>query len=294
MKILFITSARGIDYQSDCLFHGLVSLGHEVTDTKYLWYLSEPMTAEQKAAQYGRGFTLAATLPDRSASVDRDGIADRIAAHEFDLVVYGSVARCADWTGHVSAHYGKGEVAVVDGEDDARIREPFDRLGAYFKRELTEASRALPISFAMPAEKFLPDGTRTPKERMLAELIPGRRETYRFTDETEYYRAYAKSRFGLTMKKAGWDCLRHYEIIGSCCLPLFKGMEACPKSIMAEWPWTMQMEVNRLYAEAECGETGGKWPERYAELLSRFYIYAKSHLTTEALAKRFIEAMCWR
>lgn len=294
MKILFITSARGIDYESDCLFHGLVSLGHEVTDTKYLWYLSTPMTAQQKAAQYGRGFTLAATLPDRSACVDRDGVADRIAAHEFDLVVYGSIARCADWTEHVSAHYGKCEIAVVDGEDDARIREPFDRLGVYFKRELTEASRAIPISFAMPEEKFLADGSCATKERLLAELIPGRRETYCFTDETEYYRAYAKSRFGLTMKKAGWDCLRHYEIIGSCCLPLFKGMEACPKSIMVEWPWTMQMEANHLYAEADSGNADGKWATRYAELLARFYGYAQSHLTTAALARRFLETMWWR
>ena len=71
-------------------------------------------------------------------------------------------------------------------------------------------------------------------------------------------------------------------------------MEACPKSIMVEWPWTMQMEANRLYAEAESGNADGKWSMRYAELLARFYGYAQSHLTTAALAHRFLETMWWR
>ena len=47
MKILFITSALGIDYLSDCVFHGLVQSGHDVLDSKYLWYLSKPLTHEQ-------------------------------------------------------------------------------------------------------------------------------------------------------------------------------------------------------------------------------------------------------
>lgn len=40
MKILFITGAGCLDYLEDCVFHGLVSLGLDVTDSKYLWYLS--------------------------------------------------------------------------------------------------------------------------------------------------------------------------------------------------------------------------------------------------------------
>ena len=40
MKVLFITSAAGVDYLADCVFHGLVDSGLDVVDSKYLWYLS--------------------------------------------------------------------------------------------------------------------------------------------------------------------------------------------------------------------------------------------------------------
>jgi hypothetical protein len=30
-------------------------------------------------------------------------------------------------------------------------------------------------------------------------------------------------------KKGGWDCLRHYEIIGNGCMPYFENIEKCPK-----------------------------------------------------------------
>lgn len=294
MKILFITSARGVDYQSDCLFHGLVKIDEEmpveVTDTKYLWYLSQPLTPEQKAAQYGRGFTITGNLEDRSG-INREGIADRIASHEFDLIVYGSIARCHDWIGLVETHYNKWEIAIVDGEDDAVIRAPYNSKGVYFKRELTEATRALPISFAMPGEKFLYDAIEQ-KKRVLAELIPGNLKTYRFTDEEEYYKHYAAAFFGLTMKKAGWDCLRHYEIIGSGCLPYFQGMEACPKSIMVHWPWRLQMKVNRLYADVEKdGRVCFGNYKTYSDLYHAFRNHALTHLTTRALAYRFLKEM---
>jgi hypothetical protein len=32
--------------------------------------------------------------------------------------------------------------------------------------------------------------------------------------QAEYKRDYRKAYFGLTRKKEGWDCMRHYEILG--------------------------------------------------------------------------------
>ena len=41
------------------------------------------------------------------------------------------------------------------------------------------------------------------------------------------------SLFALTFKKAGWDCLRHLEILSAGCLPLFTDIVNCPKSAIA-------------------------------------------------------------
>ena len=40
-------------------------------------------------------------------------------------------------------------------------------------------------------------------------------------EESEYKRAYSESYFGSTKKKAGWDCMRHYEIVASGAVPFF-------------------------------------------------------------------------
>ena len=59
------------------------------------------------------------------------------------------------------------------------------------------------------------------KEKILATCDPRDTSTYIFDDEESYYNDYAKSLFAITMKKGGWDCLRHYEILAAGCLPVF-------------------------------------------------------------------------
>ena len=77
----------------------------------------------------------------------------------------------------------------------------------------------IPISFSIPECKIL---KKIPeKKKLLAHIIPGRLNTYIFSDESDYYLDYQDSVFGITCKKAGWDCLRHYEILANGCIPLF-------------------------------------------------------------------------
>ena len=152
MKILFVTAAKGLDYLADCVFHGLVSSGHQVVDSRYLWYLS-PITAEQKMRLYGRGFTISGLLPDRS-SIDRSDLPRKIQDREFDVIVYGSIHRCADYLDLVIKTYPRNRIIFLDGEDEP-IHSGTDTLvqlldkGIYFKRELKD-SRTLPISFSFP------------------------------------------------------------------------------------------------------------------------------------------------
>ena len=110
-----------MDYMADCIFHGLVDSGFDVIDSKYLWYLSGPISKDKKSTLYGKGFTIAGNLPDRS-SINRDNIKERILSKEFDLIVYGSIWRCQDYMNEVAKAYPKDKVVICDGEDHTFMR----------------------------------------------------------------------------------------------------------------------------------------------------------------------------
>jgi hypothetical protein len=53
-------------------------------------------------------------------------------------------------------------------------------------------------------------------------------EGYLFTRVEDYYADLRSSRFGITTKRAGWDCLRHYELAANGCVPCFRDLGAKP------------------------------------------------------------------
>jgi hypothetical protein len=91
-----------------------------------------------------------------------------------------------------------------------------------------------PTSFSIPGE-HLASGSE-PKEKLLAThvvdpevaAIVGTGTSYAFDSEEEYYADLRASRFGITTKKSGWDCMRHYELAASGCVPCFRDLEAKP------------------------------------------------------------------
>lgn len=127
---------------------------------------------------------------------------------------------------------------------------------AYYKREWTEDTqfnlwhRAVPrtwrrrlphyrglreTAFSIPAEKIvreLPakvrDFPRHIVDPEVAARVPGAATRYAFADEAEYYRDLQGSRFGITTKRAGWDCLRHYEIAANGAVPCFRALGTKP------------------------------------------------------------------
>ena len=63
-----------------------------------------------------------------------------------------------------------------------------------------------------------------------------------------YYGQYAKSFYGVTRMKSGWDCLRHYEILGSGAIPYFlniMGLRERP-FVMYAFPKDMVLEAMTL------------------------------------------------
>ena len=56
----------------------------------------------------------------------------------------------------------------------------------------------------------------------------GARTSYAFDTELDRTGDLRASRFGITTKRAGWDCLRHYEIAANGAVPCFRALHRKP------------------------------------------------------------------
>lgn len=280
MKILYVSKGDHVDYQDDCLCIGLKELfGADVIDVNKRSHIYTSYSNEAAKNLYGMGMTVSRVLPD--LEVDRTDIGSKIKHRYFDLVVYGSIWRCNSDIQKVLEYYPKHKIAVVDGEDETNIHQIFNLNIPYFKRELVfKHDRLFPISFALPTSKVNFDGI---KEREIAICDPRDRLTYIYKNEKDYYNGYRESKYAFTMKKAGWDCLRHYEILGNGCLPIFLDIDKCPNLTMNNFPKTLALEVLDEY-------TKNKLPN-YNEYAPRFKDHFMLNMTTEAIAKNFINTL---
>jgi hypothetical protein len=128
----------------------------------------------------------------------------------------------------------------------------------YFKRELTPLTyhyrcfrllpsalaHRLPIlkgvrptAFSVPEEKIC-DGPAEKSQLFARDIVdpelkdcaPTRTQAdYLFRDEAEYYADIRRSSFGITLKRGGWDCLRHYEIAANGTVPCFRDLGDKPE-----------------------------------------------------------------
>ncbi|MDC3022724.1 hypothetical protein OA179_01640 [Candidatus Pelagibacter sp.] len=276
MKILYIHSNNEDtqfynDYLNDLLLHGLRDLyGENVVDFPGCWYLYKDEILKRKHDEekfWGKGFTIKNILNDYN-SIDRENIHQKIKNKYFNLVIYGSIRRSDLFLDDVIKYNNK--FIFIDGEDDNFIEEKYSNLGLYFKRELiSKNSKVLPISFAIPKNKILDKIDKNP-ERLLAPLIPGKLNTYIYDSEDSYYEMYKKSIFGLTYKKAGWDCLRHYEILMNGCIPLFLDLKDCPNDCITTLPKKELIEFLTKF-------------EKILNLYNQFKIFKKKHLTLKRI-----------
>lgn len=97
-----------------------------------------------------------------------------------------------------------------------------------------------PISFSFPRQKVVPICTKT---KTYAHIVPNKLDTYIFNSEDDYMHDYNISRYGYTCKKAGWDCMRHLEIMGSNCIPYMTDIGLCPKYTMIHYPKNDMVKV---------------------------------------------------
>ncbi len=93
-----------------------------------------------------------------------------------------------------------------------------------------------PISFGFPDADIL--RVVPSKSKSFSTVIPGHLSTYVYkaNNESLYFEDISQSLFSLTHKKAGWDCMRHLEILASGTLPLFINIAKCPTLPLAAHP----------------------------------------------------------
>lgn len=280
MKILFINNFNGPDYLNDCVFHGLNQIDDliiECTSNPYYMLSSYPY----KNKLYGKGFTVFCTLNITPKIENTNTILEKINNKYYDKIIYGSVHRDISFIEHVLKIYNKDKIVFLDGEDHTFLKNEYITKGKYFKRELVEHQLGVEeISFAIPEEKILKIYPN--KEKIFATVIPGNLKTYIFDDEQKYYADYSGSYYGITCKKGGWDCMRHYEILGCYTIPCFYNLEDCPKTIMSNFPKKLILEINEFSLK-------NKIHPNYKELNIELHNYTLNNLTTKILAKRVLQ-----
>jgi hypothetical protein len=193
----------------------------------------------------------------------------------------------------------------------------------YFKRELISGGfsygldRFLPptlhqliplpnhifsISFSIPKEKIYHTDPETKIKDFPQHLVdqeianhiqnslhsPTGSNIYSFSTEEEYYQDLRQSRYGITTKRAGWDCLRHYELAANGCVLCFRDLDlkpiACAPHGLNESNCIIYHSFDELNAKiASITES------QYLEMQQKTYQWIEAN-TTVARATQFLKA----
>lgn len=289
MKILYVTDHIDIarasggfinDYQNDLVFYGLRELfGDDVVDSTQIISLYKDYENKIHPQHLWGGMTTFWLIGENN--IDRTNIEEKIKDRYYDFIIYGAIKRCKQYYDLVSKVYPADKVILIDGNDEPEV-DPLYTKHLYFKRELQQKHpNLIPITFGIPTSKLaLPSRN---KIQDYATCIPGQPETYIFKDEKSYYEDYQRSYYGVTMKKAGWDAMRHYEILGNYCLPYFIGLEDCPEGTLANLPKDLLLEGKKLAENFE--------ESKYYTILDEVFEYTKKNLTTENIANYIISKL---
>ena len=146
-----------------------------------------------------------------------------------------------------------------------------------------------PISFSMPPEKIV--ASVPTKTRLLAHIIPGDLSTYIYKTEEDYYKGYQDSYFGITGKKGGWDCMRHYEILANGCIPLFCNIWDLPPKTMVNFPRDIIAKTNKIYVELLDKPLEESDKQRLNAHIEELLSYTRTYLTTTRAAQNILDSI---
>jgi hypothetical protein len=325
-RVLFVMTDSS-DYLSDTLMHGLrLVLGDRLVETPRRDPLYTDFPEEWRGRQYGRGFTLYSGSLD-PIEIDRSDSRERLERGEFDLLVVGDIWRCYGTFVELLPLAGDTPIAVLDGVD-SEAPVPYEprwwrrpscwflprphRHAAYFKRELTPRTTWFRSYLANPLARHPPRGMRPISfgipEHLALDEVPakskdfpqhvvdgevaarvGSETSYAFANEAAYYADLRSSRFGITTKRGGWDCMRHYELAASGCVVCFRQLPAKPPTCA---PHGLDSSNTLTYDDADdlMRKLEALTPAAERELQQAALAWARDN-TTRAVATRFLRAL---
>lgn len=173
----------------------------------------------------------------------------------------------------------------------ARLRPQLRRL---FRRQLLNPQ---PCSFSIPAQWI-----RKPEPHRKTKMLPRHivddevrsqledsQAKYAFSSQQDYFNDLGKARFGITTRRAGWDCLRHYEIAAAGTVPCFRDLRQKPALCAPHGLgedncviYTSAADLNRQLQTMAS--------DRYMNLLAASHAWVQQHSTVHAAARLLQES----
>lgn len=183
--------------------------------------------------------------------------------------------------------------------DDTCVTHPLMKSWQPPEPKMCGSRPIYPISFSIPESEVV--GCVPVKTTEFGTVVPLREKSYVFgpADEAEYKRDYRKAFFGITRKKEGWDCMRHYEIMASGSVPMFLDIRQTPHSVLTHLPLDLLRHVREqpffkvegcemkhilttcnIYLDLDQLDL-----EEYASISCSLLQHTRQHLTTKAMAR---------
>lgn len=281
MKILFITHLKNDteavnDIINDSSLHGFREVyGDNVIDYPGAWYMYKDEVNKRSfnySDLWGNGFTYYDSFNEYN-KIDRSDIKNKIINNYFEYIIYGSYSRSSHFFDE--AIKSKSKIILIDGEDNTDLKFNKNKNIIFFKRELLEKKENIfPINVTIPKAKIVDKINESP-ENLLAPLIPHRYKTYIYKNESDYYKMWQNSLFGISYVYGGWwEAVRYYEMLMNGCIPLILNLNKCPKDTLTKLP------------KAKLSETF----DNYSWILNKYFplsIYKKKFLNLDKFVLYF-------
>jgi hypothetical protein len=166
----------------------------------------------------------------------------------------------------------------------------------WLARRLPAPRNLRPIAFSIPAEKIVAAAPAKSKEfprhvvdPEIAAHLPESTTGYAFDTEAAYYADLQASRWGITTKRAGWECIRHYEIAANGAVPCFRDLDRKPATCaphgLDAYNAVTYRDWGDLQARVRHIDASG-----YHELQERAITWARRN-TTEVRAREILDAL---
>ena len=149
-----------------------------------------------------------------------------------------------------------------------------------------------PCSFSIPSQWI-----STPNPNRKTKLLPRHivdddvrshwqdsQANYAFSSQQDYFNDLALARFGITTRRAGWDCLRHYEIAAAGTVPCFRNLQQKPALCAPHGLGADNCVIYTSAADLNMQlQTMGS--DRYTNLLAASHAWVQQHTTVRAAAR---------